>query len=100
MRCVLLKESLDSFNNVPRYSGPFNNGRAILSKTVRGATGRYETTSVVGGERVKAFIPFPLPPDPPLHIDAALRDKLDAALLALGRLDSVTTLLPDTHLFL
>jgi hypothetical protein len=29
-----------------------------------------------------------------------LRDKLDAALLALGRLDSVTTLLPDTQLFL
>lgn len=71
-----------------------------MSKTVRGATGRYETTSVVGGERVKAFIPAPLPPDPPLRIDAALRDKLDAALLALGRLDSVTMLLPDTHLFL
>ena len=66
----------------------------------RGPTGRFETTSVVGGERVRAFIPAPLPPAPPLRIDAALRDKLDAALLALGRLDSVTALLPDTHLFL
>ncbi|HEX2780157.1 MAG TPA: Fic family protein, partial [Gemmatimonadaceae bacterium] len=72
----------------------------LVTLTTRGATGRYETTSVAGGERVRAFIPAPLPPDPPLHVDAALRDKLDAALLALGRLDSVTTLLPDTHLFL
>ena len=71
-----------------------------MRQTTRGPTGRYETTSVVGGERVKAFIPAPLPPEPPLQIDAALRDKLDAALLAVGRLDSVTTLLPDTHLFL
>lgn len=71
-----------------------------MQQAARGPTGRYETTSVVGGERVKAFIPEPLPPNPPLRIDAALRDRLDAALLALGRLDSVTTLLPDTHLFL
>jgi Fic family protein len=49
---------------------------------------------------VRAFVPAPLPPDPPLEIDATLRDRLDAAHLALGRLDSVTTLLPDTHLFL
>jgi Fic family protein len=66
---------------------------------IRGRTGRYETTSV-GGEVVKAFIPRPLPPDPPLEIGPELRDHLDAALLALGRLDSVTVLLPDTHLFL
>ena len=66
----------------------------------RGPTGTYRTTSTVGGERVRAFIPRPLPPDPPLSIDGALRDRLDAALLALGRLDSVSTLLPDTHLFL
>jgi Fic family protein len=49
---------------------------------------------------VRAFVPDPLPPKPPLAIDAELRDRLDAALLALGRLDSVTTLLPDTRLFL
>lgn len=66
----------------------------------RGPTGRYETTSSVAGERVRAFIPAALPPVPPLHIDALLRDKLDTALLALGRLDSVTALLPDTRLFL
>ncbi|HYD54271.1 MAG TPA: Fic family protein [Gemmatimonadaceae bacterium] len=33
-------------------------------------------------------------------IDPALRERLDEAHLALGRLDSVTTLLPATHLFL
>ncbi|HEX2167411.1 MAG TPA: Fic family protein [Longimicrobiales bacterium] len=63
-------------------------------------TGRYVTTSIAGGERVKAFLPSPLPPGQPLGIDSALQDKLDRAHLALGRLDSVTTLLPDTHVFL
>ncbi|MDB4877383.1 MAG: filamentation induced by cAMP protein Fic [Gemmatimonadetes bacterium] len=66
----------------------------------RGPTGRMLTISTVGGETAKAFLPNPLPPSPALAVDSALRDKLDAALLALGRLDSVTTLLPDTHLFL
>lgn len=66
----------------------------------RGLTGHYVTTSTVGGERVRAFVPDPLPPKPPLTIDSQLRDRLDSALLDLGRLDSVTTLLPDTQLFL
>lgn len=66
----------------------------------RGSTGQRITTSAVGGERVKAFVPVPLPPTPALAVDAKLRELLDAALIALGRLDSVTTLLPDTHLFL
>lgn len=47
---------------------------------------------------MRAFVPQPLPPTPPIDIGPALRDQLDAALLALGRLDSVTTLLPDTRL--
>lgn len=66
----------------------------------RGPTGRYLTTSAVGGESVRAFLPNPLPPTPGLEIGAPLRDRLDGALLALGRLDSVSTLLPDTRLFL
>lgn len=64
----------------------------------RGPTGQYITTAAIGGERVRAFVPQPLPPTPPIDIGPALRDQLDAALLALGRLDSVTTLLPDTRL--
>lgn len=66
----------------------------------RGPTGKYTTTSTVGNERVRAFVPAPLPPKPALSIGPELRDRLDGALLAVGRLDSVTTLLPDTHLFL
>jgi Fic family protein len=66
----------------------------------RGLSGHYVTTSTAGGESVRAFVPHPLPPRPPVDVDAELRDRLDAALLDLGRLDSVTTLLPDTQLFL
>jgi Fic family protein len=65
----------------------------------RDKTGRYVTISTVG-EHCRAFIPEPLPPVPPLNINAGLRDLIDAALLALGRLDSVSLLLPDTSLFL
>lgn len=65
----------------------------------RGHTGRYETTAVAG-ERVRAFVPTPLPPKPPLRIDGALERQLALAHLALGRLDSISTLLPDTQLFL
>lgn len=63
-------------------------------------TGRYVAVSTVGNERVRAFVPDPLPPRSGLEIDGALRDALDAALLALGRLDGVSVLLPDTRLFL
>jgi Fic family protein len=66
----------------------------------RGSTGRYVSSSTVGQRAVKAFIPEPLPPSLPLSVDAELRDRLDAALLSLGRLDSVSTLLPDTSFFL
>ena len=53
-----------------------------------------------GPEGYAAFVPAPLPPDPPLRFDARLQTLLDAANQALGRLDSVTTLLPDPALFL
>lgn len=66
----------------------------------RGLSGKYVTTSTVGDEQVRAFMPNALPPKPPLEISAGLRRKLDEALLSVGRLDSVTALLPDTHLFL
>ena len=61
--------------------------------------GRYVTISTVG-EKTQAFVPAPLPPHPPIEWIPELRSKFDQALLALGRLDSVSTLLPDTSLFL
>ncbi|MCF7979040.1 MAG: Fic family protein [Chromatiaceae bacterium] len=65
----------------------------------RDRQGRYVTISTVG-EKAKAFVPAPLPPHPPIDWSPDLRSKFDQALLALGRLDSVSTLLPDTSLFL
>ncbi|WP_319549573.1 Fic family protein [Desulfogranum marinum] len=61
--------------------------------------GRYVTISTVG-EKAQAFVPSSLPPIPPIDWTPELRSKFDQALLALGRLDSVSTLLPDTSLFL
>src|SRR5210317_2052207 len=61
--------------------------------------GRYVKISTVG-EKAQAFVPSPLSPSPPIDWTPELRGKFDQALLALGRLDSVSTLLPDTSLFL
>lgn len=55
--------------------------------------------TVVGGERVRAFLPPPLPPDPPLDLNGLLT-LYDAARGAVGRLDGMTTILPSTPLFL
>jgi Fic family protein len=41
-----------------------------------------------------AFVPRPLPPTPPLVIDASLQRRLEAASLAIGRLDGIGRLLP------
>jgi Fic family protein len=65
----------------------------------RDLQGHYVTISTVG-EEARAFVPAPLPPDPPIDWTPSLRSKFDQALLALGRLDSVSMLLPDTSLFL
>jgi Fic family protein len=65
----------------------------------RGPTGHYEA-SIGGGERCDAFVPFALPPDPPLFIEPFLQELFDQAHLELGRLDSISTLLPDPPVFL
>jgi hypothetical protein len=62
-------------------------------------TGTYET-SVVAGESCLAFVPAPLPPDPALAVGVSRQERLDEAHLALGRLDSITVLLPETSVFL
>jgi Fic family protein len=53
-----------------------------------------------GPDGYSAFIPRPLPPVPPLSIDAELQELLDRANQALGRLDGITLLLPDPDQFL
>lgn len=66
----------------------------------RSSTGNYLTVSPGGGEQYRTFVPYPLPPNPPLALDDTFQDLSDRALLALGRLDSISALLPDTSLFL
>ena len=65
----------------------------------REATGHYEDTSTAG-ETVRAFVPAPLPPEPPLALDATLQALHERALLACGRLDGVSSHLPNPELFL
>ncbi len=65
----------------------------------RGEIGDNDVTSA-GSESVQAFVPLPLLPQPPLVLAGALQQLLESAVLALGRLDSVSTLLPNEALFL
>src|SRR5882724_1115671 len=69
-----------------------------MTPDVRSRLGRTVVTTV-GGERVRANIPPPLPPRPPLALEG-LMHRLSAADRALGRLDGITTLLPDKALFI
>jgi Fic family protein len=66
---------------------------------LRNLTGSY-AQSVAGGELVRAFVPHALPPAPALELTGVQQRLLERATLALGRLDSVSTLLPDPQLFL
>lgn len=65
----------------------------------RGTTGTY-TATTVAGEMVRAFVPAPLPPTPALELTGERQRLLERALLACGRLDAITALLPEPDLFL
>jgi Fic family protein len=60
--------------------------------------GRFVETPVAG-EVVRAFVPPPLPPAPPIDV-LGLLNRLSLAERALGRLDGITMLLPRQELFL
>jgi len=60
--------------------------------------GRHIETPVAG-EVVRAFVPPPLPPTPPIDI-LGLLERLSLAERALGRLDGITMMLPRQELFL
>ena len=51
-------------------------------------------------EPFHAFVPSPLPPHPPLELSDSLQELMEQANRALGRLDGIGSLLPDTQLFL
>lgn len=66
----------------------------------REATGHYVPGSLAGS-RYQAFVPDPLPPEPPLDFSAGeLVARKERADQALGRLDGITLMLPDPALFL
>ncbi len=57
--------------------------------------GRFVTQS----SGYSAFIPAPLPPDPPLDLESELLSLLSQADVALGRLDGVVKVIPDPDFF-
>jgi len=64
-----------------------------MKRCLQGTFVRQTTAS----EGFEAFVPFALPPTPPLEVDL---DLLEKANRAVGRLDALTLLLPDPSLFL
>ena len=65
----------------------------------RGLSGQYHVTQVAS-ETIRAFVPHPLPPEPPREFSAQRQQLRERATMALGRLDSISLLLPDPDLFL
>lgn len=65
----------------------------------RSLQGKYITVSTLS-EQVEAYVPKPLPPTPPIQWSAELAEKFNSALVAIGRLDGVSAVLPDISLFL
>ena len=66
-----------------------------IGKNKEGRAGRY----VAQPAGYRAFIPAPLPPDPPVDLGGLLRDLLSEADYALGRLDGAVLTLPNPALF-
>jgi len=60
--------------------------------------GRY-ITKHYGEEDVRAFVPSPLPADPPIRLEA-LQRLLEQANQSLGRLDGLASVLPNLPLFI
>lgn len=76
-----------------------NNERFTLEEDPRSRRmGRY-VTKTYDKEVVRAFVPPPLPPDPPVRLEG-LQQILEQANQAIGRLDGLASILPDLSLFI
>jgi len=64
-----------------------------------GRIGERVPCSAVAGEHYTAYVPRPLPPEPPLDL-TNIYPLLDQANAAIGRLDGMSMVLPDPSLFL
>ena len=47
----------------------------------------------------RAFVPAPLPPDPPIEVSSEILTLLSRADIALGRLDGIVKVVPDPDFF-
>lgn len=65
----------------------------------RPTPGRYVTVTTAT-EPFQAYVPAQLPPSPPIDWSPALRLRFDSALVALGRVDAISTQLPNAALLL
>lgn len=70
----------------------------ILGNEQAGRLGRY-MVKTYEDETVRAFLPPPLPPDPPVRLEG-LQQLLEQANHAIGRLDGIASVLPDLSLFI
>lgn len=66
--------------------------------TLQNRIGDYVVTTAAG-EAVRSYVPRPLPPSPPIDM-AGLSTLVSEAMLALGRLDGMRAVAPNTSLFL
>jgi Fic family protein len=71
-----------------------------MPKDNKSGNHRLYVTSTLSGERVRAFVPPPLPPSSKALDVTSLQAILAEANQAIGRLDGVTSALPDLRLFL
>jgi Fic family protein len=68
-----------------------------MAPDLSGRIGEYITTTTMG-ETVRAYLPWPLPPNPRLDLERLL-DLIAKANQSLGRLDGMTSILPSADLF-
>ncbi len=89
------KRPVNEISSPPRrpYSGSRRQGEAMANGISRAGT------FVEQGDGYRAFVPAPLPPDPPVEVDAEMLAVLSDADLALGRLDGVIQTVPNPDLF-
>ena len=71
-----------------------------MPKNEKNGSRNHYVTSTVSGEKVRAFLPPPLPPSPKDLDLTSLQAILAEANQAIGRLDGMTSALPDLKLFL
>ena len=76
-----------------------NNVSSMNPHRPTNATGRY-VDAIVDGEQVRAFVPDPLPPAPPLTIEGQMLSLFGEASVALGGLEMSAQQLPDLDVFL